>query len=114
MELRRGDIVYVCNPHNYGYGHEQAKTRPAIIVSNDRNNLFSPTVEVVYLTSREKKPLPTHVEIHSAYYPSIALCEQVSTIDKHRITNICGFCTKAEMEKVNKAIIISLALEGSM
>ena len=47
MEIKRGDIWYV-RKDNYT-GCEQAAGRPAIIVSNEKNNASSETVEVVYL-----------------------------------------------------------------
>ena len=37
--------------------------RPAVIVSNDKNNAKSNTVEVVYMTTKPKTDLPTHVYI---------------------------------------------------
>ena len=46
MEIKRGDIWYV-SKDNYT-GCEQAAGRPAIIVSNEKNNACSETVEVVY------------------------------------------------------------------
>lgn len=111
MDLKRGDIVYVTRTD--GFGHEQSYSRPAIIVSNDKNNYFSPTVEIVWLTGACKRPLITHVYITTAPKPSTALCEQVTTIDKRRIDRICGFCTEKEMKQINEAIKISLALEGT-
>ena len=45
MEIKRGDIWYV-RKDNYT-GCEQAAGRPAIIVSNEKNNACAETVEVV-------------------------------------------------------------------
>lgn len=60
-EVYRGDIYYIATG---GYvGSEQKAGRPGIIVSNDTANKHSPNVEVVFLTSQEKKPLPTHVDV---------------------------------------------------
>lgn len=64
MEIKRGDIWYV-SKDNYT-GCEQAAGRPAIIVSNEKNNACAETVEVVYLTTQPKKDLPTHVLIRSS------------------------------------------------
>ncbi len=52
MEIKRGDIWYV-SKDNYT-GCEQAAGRPAIIVSNEKNNACAETVEVVYLTTKPK------------------------------------------------------------
>ena len=57
-EIKRGDIWYI----ESGYitvGSEQRPGRPAIVVSNDRNNEYSSTLEVVYLTTQPKHDLPT-------------------------------------------------------
>lgn len=63
MEIYRGDIFFVKrNDNNRQKNSEQYDERPAIVVSNNKCNEFSPVVEVVYLTTQEKKPLPTHVE----------------------------------------------------
>lgn len=104
----RGQIYYVY-PRGYDYtGSEQGGGRPAIIVSNDVGNEYSSVVEVVFLTTREKKPLPTHVKIISSRCPSIALCEQMETVDKGRIGNYINEVSQAELKGIEKAILISL------
>ena len=104
----RGQIYYVY-PRGYDYtGSEQGGGRPAIIVSNDVGNEYSSVVEVVFLTTREKKPLPTHVKIVSSKCPSVALCEQIETVDKGRIGNYINEVSQAELKGIEKAILISL------
>lgn len=83
MEIKRGDIWYV-SKDNYT-GCEQAAGRPAIIVSNEKNNACAETVEVVYLTTQPKKDLPTHVLIRSSERESTALCEQITTVSVDRL-----------------------------
>ena len=73
-EIERGDIWYMESGYNT-VGSEQRPGRPAIVVSNDRNNEHSSTLEVVYLTTQPKHDLPTHVTIRSTNRESIALCE---------------------------------------
>ena len=82
----RGEIYYVL-PEGCEIGSEQHSGRPGIIVSNDQNNKYSSTLEVVYLTTKEKKPLPTHIHIETARLPSTAICEQVFTVDKLRMND---------------------------
>lgn len=108
-EIRRGDIFYI---HKFPVvGSEiEADGRPAIIVSNDMNNQYSQVVEVVFLTTQAKKPMPTHVSIYSAPRPSTALCEQVSTVSVERIGNYAGHLTEKEMTQVDTALLISLDL----
>lgn len=59
--------------------------RPCIIISNDKNNLFSPCVNVVPLTTQSKNPLPTHCIISSSDRVSFALCENLTTVSKARL-----------------------------
>lgn len=88
--------------------------RPGIIVSNDVGNEHAPIVEIVYLTSRDKKPMPTHVRIKSSPVPSIALCEQIETIYKKRIGTYLGKTTMDEMKRIDKALVVSIGLGGEM
>lgn len=103
--IRRGDIFYI--ERSPCRGSEQWGGRPAIVVSNNSNNYYSRTVEVVYLTTKPKKDLPTHVAIGNK---SVALCEQISTVDIDRIKGYYGSCTQEEMEQVNHAMLISLGM----
>jgi len=71
-------------PHIPG-SHVQSGIRPVLIVSNDSGNTFAPIVSAVPLTSRlNKHRLPTHVRIKAPglLRESIALCEQILTLDK--------------------------------
>lgn len=107
-EIRRGDIYYIDKYPTIG--SEQQAGRPAIIVSNEKNNQHSATVEVVYLTTQPKADLPTHVTISSAPRSSIALCEQVTSVSIDRIGDKVGRLTKREMTQVDIALLISLDL----
>lgn len=108
--MKRGEIYYIERYKSEEAGSEQHAGRPAIIVSNDKNNEFSETVEVVYLTTQPKNDLPTHVEIRSAAKPSIALCEQISSVSVLRIGERMGTCTVGEMIMVDTALAISVGL----
>lgn len=109
MTIKRGEIYYI---QSYGSecGSEQRAGRPAIIVSNDKGNQSSSTVEVVYLTTQPKHDLPTHVVIRATGKESIALCEQVTTVSLERVGDFCGECTKTEMQHIDIALMVSLAL----
>ena len=97
--------------HEDAIGNEQCYDRPAIIVSNNIGNAHANIVEIVYLTSRSKANLPTHVHINSSPRHSIALCEQISTISKDRLGDYLGCCSQIEMDYINNALMISLALK---
>lgn len=108
MHIKRGDIYYI--QKGVSCGSEQIAGRPGIIVSNNKCNEVSGVVEVVFLTTQEKRPLPTHVMITSSPRTSIALCEQINSVDIERIGNYCGHLTEKEMSEVDHALTVSLGL----
>lgn len=109
-EVKRGDIYYIVNNYQEE-GSEQRAGRPAVVVSNDKGNQHSNVIEVVYLTTQPKTDLPTHIDIKSANRPSIALCEQISSVSKDRLGNYIGTCTKYELEMLNAGMMISLGID---
>lgn len=109
MKIKRGDIYYV--ESIYSVGSEQRSGRPAIIVSNEKNNEHSATVEVVYLTTQPKTDLPTHVLIRSTDRESIALCEQITSVSVERIGSYKGHVTDTEMANLEIAMLVSLDLQ---
>lgn len=112
--INRGDIFWIeQSQYRQCIGSTQAAGRPGIVVSNEVNNRFASTVEIVYLTTAPKKNLPTHCPINSSRKESIALCEQVQTISKEQIAEYVGTCTAEEMEAVDRCICISLGLEST-
>lgn len=111
MSIKRGDIYWITkNPCQPTAGSVQEPGRPGIVVSNDANNACALTLEIVYLTCKQKKPLPTHCAIESTGKPSIALCEQVQTISDEQIREYIGHCTEEEMAELDRCIAISLGL----
>lgn len=107
-KIYRGEIYYIYETEVSG--NEQAGGRPGIIISNDVGNEHSPVVIVVYLTTREKKPLPTHVKINTADKPSTALCEQIETVYKGRIGKYIGQITDTEQKRLDKALAVSIGI----
>ena len=109
--ISRGEVFYITQRSDT-VGSEQKSGRPAVIVSNNMCNEYSPCVEICYLTLQEKKPLPTHVFIDRGQcINSTVMCEQVTTISKERIGDY--MCTLPDdiMDSVDKALITSLGLE---
>lgn len=109
IRIHRGDIFWVRQDYTT-VGAEIRKNRPAIIVSNEKNNAYSDTVEIVYLTTAEKKPMPTHVTIETMGKQSTALCEGIYTVDKGRLENYYCTLTDSEMKLVDQAILVSLGI----
>lgn len=112
MEIKRGELYYAnLSPV---IGSEQGGLRPVLIVQNDVGNKYSPTVIVAAITSRlNKAKLPTHIELSSDTYKglckdSVVLLEQIRTIDKTRLQQKIGILDPFTMEKVDKAMLLSL------
>lgn len=106
--MKRGEIYYIA--HHYTVGSEMAKGRPAVIVSADALNATAEVVEVVFLTTKPKKEMPTHVSIHSSRLPSTACCEQITTVSKSLVGDYFGRCTEEEMADIDRALMASLDL----
>jgi len=97
-------------------GHEQAKTRPCLIVQNDVSNAHSSTTIVAPITGAEhiKKKSPTHVLVKHGLAgltkDSYILCDQIRTVDERRFRKNFGYLPAAMMEAVDEALKISLGL----
>lgn len=109
----RGDIFYIFNSKCYATDPSNTEGRPAIIVSSDKLNEHEDVVEVVYLTTKEKRPMPTHAEV-LCKIPSTALCETIYTVNKDRLGDFVRTCTDKEMEGVNVGILYSLGITAPM
>ena len=110
-QIKRGEIYYAdLSPV---VGSEQGGVRPVLIIQNDVGNKYSPTVIVSAITSQlGKAKLPTHIELPSERYNlpknSVALLEQIRTLDKRRLQEKITTLSPDKMREVNKAILISL------
>ena len=107
MNVKRGELYYAdLSPV---VGSEQGGIRPVLVVQNDVGNKYSPTAAVTSKINKAK--LPTHIELPSAYglaKDSVILLEQIRTIDKRRLKERIGELPPSTMNRVNKAILISL------
>ena len=110
MLIKRGDIFYAdLDPI---IGSEQGGIRPVVVVQNNVGNKYSPTLVVLPLSTAKKPYLPTHIRIcGSEMLPkdSVVLAEQIRTIDRNRLKSSVGF---EIMEKVDKAVKISIGVDG--
>ena len=105
---RRGDVCWVAlDP---GLGSEIRKTRPAVVVSNDAMNRFGRRVVVVPLTSNVESCYPGEARVSVARKPARALGDQMRSIDKARLKGRIGVLRKEEVEAIEQALRITLAL----
>lgn len=112
MEVKRGDIYYAdLSPI---VGSEQGGVRPVLVLQNDVGNRYSPTVIVSAITSRMNKAnLPTHISLESSAglsRDSVALLEQIRTIDKQRLKEKIGHIDDDTMGRVSDALSISFGI----
>lgn len=106
--VKRGDVFYADLPV---VGSVQGGVRPVVIISNDMNNRYSPTVQIIPLTSKgKKKNLPVHVCIEAKENvlgkESQALVEQLTTVDKSVLMDKKGSLPKAVIHAIETAIRI--------
>lgn len=113
MKIKRGDLFYAdLSPV---VGSEQGGVRPVIVVQNNVGNKYSPTIIVAPVTSQlNKAKLPTHVRLKGNEFGlpknSVALMEQLRTIDKKRLREKIGSFNHDIMLKIDEAMAISLDL----
>lgn len=111
--ILRGDIYYAdLRPV---VGSEQGGIRPVLIIQNDIGNKHSPTVICAAITSQmHKAKLPTHVELDCSRYDlakdSVVLLEQLRTIDKARLKDKVCHLDSQILDRIDKALEISLEL----
>lgn len=87
LKMNRGDVWNVfLDPIK---GSEQAGHRPCVIVSPDSMNDQLETLIVVPLTT-QKKDWPTRVDIDFMEISGQAICEQIRTVSKKRLTKKLG------------------------
>ncbi len=112
--ILRGQIYYVDkDAKSAPVGSEMWPNRPGLVISNDVNNRFSSTVEVVYLSTKlEKRVYPTNVPIYCNGKNSIAICGQVHTVDKSRLRDLMDTASEEEMESVDAALHLSVGLSS--
>ena len=109
--VKRGEIYYIAHSKCYATDPSNAAGRPAIIVSSDKLNEHADVVEVVYLTTKEKKLMPTHAEV-LCKIPSTAMCETIYTVNKDRLGDYVRTCTDKEMDAINAGILCSLGISA--
>lgn len=109
--IRRGDVFYA---NLNGEGSIQGGKRPVIVISNDMNNRYSPTLHIIPCTAkRKKRNLPVHVYLeHENFFtiPTMALAEQLIVINNTSLAEKIGSLSNQSLRTVEKAIQIQLGL----
>lgn len=77
--------IWMCNLSE-NEGSIQSGYRPVFIVSNDKNNTYSSTINIIPITTKmNKRKLPVHVELwnyqrYGLKAPSTLMVEQTTTV----------------------------------
>ena len=106
--MRRGDVWWV--EFDPSIGSEIRKTRPAVIVSNDAANRHLSRVVVVPLTSSTDRIYPSEAVVQIGKQSSKAMADQIMAADKSRLKSRLGVLSRADLEAVEEAIKVHLAL----
>lgn len=106
--MNRGEVFWV----DFGptIGGEIQKRRPAIIVSNDVSNRVLNRVQVVPLTSVVSRVSRGEALVALNGEPRKALASQLTTAAKERLLNRAGRLSLADLQRVEAALRIQLAL----
>lgn len=103
--IKAGDVFLV----NFkGEGHVMRGQHPAVVISCDKANYYSPNVIVIPLTSSIRKVYqPTHVVLEAAENGlrcrSMALCETPMTVPKTALQFYCTHLTEQAMREIATA-----------
>ena len=98
-------------------GSEQGGNRPVLVIQNNVGNRHSPTIIIAPITTRVKKlRQPTHIGIPPYFglpQSSMAMLEQIRTIDKSRLGDYVGCLDDDVMDYIDEALGISIGLNDS-
>ena len=111
MDLKRGDIVVVAAPGDYG------KPRPALVLQSD---LFSATESVVValITSSQRPQAPLFRRpimpspISGLRHPSDVMLDKLVTLSRAKVSNAVGHLTPSEMAGISASLALFLGLAG--
>lgn len=106
--IRRGEVWWVSFAR--AVGGEIRKTRPAIVVSNNRANEALNRVQVVPLTSRVDRVYPGECLVTLEEETRKALANQIATVDKGRCQSRAGVIGDKSLQEVERAIAVQLGL----
>ena len=118
IKYKRGTIWYCIeddfNDTNLRRGfktHVQCNTRPVLIVSSDYGNTHSPILNVVPLTTQDKRGsvAVSMVDENNTY--QCILCNQIKTVDVAQLTTYISSVDDATMAEVERVINYTLGME---
>jgi mRNA interferase MazF len=115
MIFERGDICIAdLNPVQ---GSEQSGIRPVIVFQHNEIAKYSSTVIIIPLTSNLRiSELPTYIIIlpndNGLNEKSVALCQQISVIDKSRIRKTIGKINSTTLFELESTLLLTLGYDN--
>ena len=106
--MLRGEVWWI--EFDPAVGSEIRKTRPGVIVSNNSANRNLNRVIVVPLTSNTERLYPGEARVSVAGKDSKAMADQIMTADKVRLKSRIDALSKADLNAVDLALRVQLAL----
>jgi len=113
MNIKRGEVYLAAlDPV---IGREISKTRPVVVLSNNKNNEFAGTVTVLPITSKNtSKIYPFEVFLPKATgnlpKNSKVKADQIRTLDKTRLVKKIGKLGQKDISEIERAIKIHLGI----
>ena len=106
--MNRGEVWWV----NFepSIGGEIRKKRRAVIISNDASNKYLNRIQVIPLTSNVDRFYPSEALVTLRGKSNKAMADQLGTVSKLRLINRIGKVSGTDMNKVERAVKIQLAL----
>ena len=95
-------------------GHEQAGTRPALVISVDPFNQTALGLAIVVPITSRAKEFPLHVRLDppegGLQHTSYAKCEDVRSVSRERLSKPLGRVTPAVLRQVEDRLRLVLGL----
>lgn len=120
-KFKRGSIWYFSDntKSQFSVG-EQSFSRPVLIISNDKFNSYSPVVNILKLTSKNKNNIMHvnfNIEGNNKYHNNIklndttfVLVEQIDTVSTNKLTEYLGCLSDDIMNLIEEKLYIQLNL----
>ena len=114
--IQRGEVYWVNLPLFDKSEKENIRElqgrHPGLVISNDEQNKFSPLITILPLTSQVDKIYPFQVFSEIKGKSGIILVDQIRTIDKKRFDGKLGEIDMEMMEKIERALHLTLSLKN--
>lgn len=109
--IKRGEIYWVNLPDSNG--REIKETRPALVVSNDKQNAASPLIIIMPITSLKKgdKVFSFQVPI-TLQKEGVILVDQIRTIDRDKFLKKIGKIDAEGISEVEEKVHFVLSLKN--